>query len=76
MVMGLVVDFMVLFFLAGGWVFLQGFCKKCGAVGGFLLVKLWWITGESWRVDGRILADENFPLFEIYFWGGVKDRAR
>src|ERR1700733_5758511 len=53
------------------WRFCWGFLKKWGAERGFLLVSLWWIDGESWCVDGRILRGEIFPLFQDLFLGGV-----
>jgi hypothetical protein len=55
------------FYWHGGMVFLQGFREKRGAERGFSMVKLWWVAGESWCVDGRVLGDKNFPLFSIYF---------
>lgn len=36
---------------------------------GVLVVKLWWIAGESWEVDGQDSGSKNMPLFRIYFWG-------
>jgi hypothetical protein len=36
---------------------------------GFLVVKLWWIAGESWEIDGQFSGPKNMPLFRIYFGG-------
>jgi hypothetical protein len=52
------------------WCFCWGFSKKWGAERGFLLVSLWWIDGELWCVDGRILGVKIFPLFRDLFLGG------
>jgi hypothetical protein len=47
---------------------------------GFLVVKLWWIAGESWEVDGQFSGSKNMTLFRIYFEGfsfwefGLEDR--
>jgi hypothetical protein len=51
------------------WCFCGGFCEKRCAERGFLLVSLWWIDGELWCVDGRILGRDFFHFFEIYFCG-------
>jgi DNA gyrase/topoisomerase IV subunit A len=34
---------------------------------GFLVVKLWWIAGESWEVDGQFSGSKNMPLFPDLF---------
>jgi hypothetical protein len=34
---------------------------------GFLVVKLWWIAGESWEVDGQDSGSKNMPLFPDLF---------
>jgi hypothetical protein len=47
--------------------FCWGFWQKLGAERGFLVVKLWWIAGESWCVDGHFSPLENFPLFADLF---------
>jgi hypothetical protein len=36
---------------------------------GFLVVKLWWIAGESWEVDGQDSARKTCHFFRIYFVG-------
>jgi hypothetical protein len=70
MVLGLVVDFWGLIFLAW-WrgVFAGGFCEKRRVERGFLLVSLWWNDGESWCVGGRIFGVKNFALFRDLFLG-------
>jgi hypothetical protein len=35
---------------------------------GFLVVKLWWIVGESWQVDGHFSGSKNMPLFPDLFF--------
>ncbi len=42
-----------------------------GAGRGFLMVKLWWIDGDSWCVDGRILRDEKYANFFGFILGWV-----
>jgi hypothetical protein len=34
---------------------------------GFLMVKSWWMCGESWLVDDRFLTPKNTPLFSTLF---------
>jgi hypothetical protein len=34
---------------------------------GFLVVKLWWIAGESWEVDGQFSGSKNMPLLPDLF---------
>jgi DNA gyrase/topoisomerase IV subunit A len=34
---------------------------------GVLVVKLWWIAGESWEVDGQFSGSKNMPLFPDLF---------
>ena len=34
---------------------------------GVLVVKLWWIAGESWEVDGQDSGSKNMPLFPDLF---------
>ena len=34
---------------------------------GFFVMKLWWIAGESWEVDGQDSGSENMPLFPDLF---------
>jgi hypothetical protein len=58
------------FFGAAEWCFCWGFWEKLRAERGFLMVKLWWLRGELWCVDGRILGGRNFPLFRDLFLGG------
>jgi hypothetical protein len=56
------------FFLAVvGPCFCWGFWQKRVVGRGFLVVKLWWIAGESWEVDGQDSGSKNMPLFRIYF---------
>jgi hypothetical protein len=52
------------------WRFCWGFCEKERVERGFLLVNFWWMRGELWCVDGRILSVGNFPLFLDLFLGG------
>jgi hypothetical protein len=33
----------------------------------FFVVKLWWIAGESWEVDGQDSGSKNMPLFPDLF---------
>jgi hypothetical protein len=33
------------------------------------VVKLWWICGELWFVDGHFFGVVDFPLFEDLFLG-------
>jgi hypothetical protein len=47
--------------------FCWGFWQKRVVGRGFLVVKLWWIAGESWEVDGQDSGSKNMPLFRIYF---------
>jgi hypothetical protein len=53
----------VYFFGVVEWRFCWGFGENGVVERGFLLVSLWWIDGESWWADTRILRDENLPLF-------------
>jgi hypothetical protein len=52
-----------------GWFtrFCWGFWQKRGAGCGFLMVKLWWIAGESWQVDRHFSGSKNTPLFPDLF---------
>jgi hypothetical protein len=34
---------------------------------GFLVVKLWWIAGERWEVDGQDSGSKNMPLVPDLF---------
>ena len=34
----------------------------------FFVVKLWWIAGESWEVDGQFLGSKNMSLFPDLFF--------
>jgi hypothetical protein len=43
--------------------FCWGFREFWGAERGFLVVKLWWICGESLAQIGSKLTAQNFPLF-------------
>ena len=42
--------------------FCWGFSKKRVVGRGFFVVKLWWIAGESWEVDGQDSGSKNMPL--------------
>src|SRR5437879_3043144 len=70
MVLGLVVDFWGLIFLEW-WsgVFAGGFREKWLVERGFLLVSLWWIDGELWCVDRRILGVEKCATFSRFIFG-------
>ena len=59
--------FCSIFFGDGGILFLLGFWQKRWLERGFLVVKLWWIAGESWLVDGQDSGSKNVPLFRVYF---------
>jgi len=37
-------------------------------LGGFLMVNLWWIRGESWLIDGPISGMKNMPRIADFFW--------
>jgi hypothetical protein len=64
--------------LTGEWRFCRGFCKKWGARRGFLMVRLWWIGGETWWEDALILDAENLSVFSGLFFGRFqpKDKSR
>jgi hypothetical protein len=51
----------------GIFLFLLGFSrvfwKKWVVDGGFLLVRSWWMGGETWCVAGRFLTTKNTPRF-------------
>jgi hypothetical protein len=57
------------YFLGGveGPCFCWGFWQKRVVGRGFLVVKLWWIAGESWWVDGQDSGSKNMPLFTDLF---------
>jgi hypothetical protein len=55
-------------FGGGGTLFLLGFGKNVVVERGFLVVKLWWIAGESWEVDGHFSGSKNMPLFPDLFF--------
>jgi hypothetical protein len=56
------------FFLGGGGArFCWGFWKKRVVGRGVLVVKLWWIAGESWEIDGQDSGSKNMPLFPDLF---------
>ena len=61
--------FCVISFGVVGPCFCWGFGKKRVIGRGFLVVKSWWIAGESWEVDGQFSGSKNMPLFRIYFRG-------
>jgi hypothetical protein len=63
MVPGLVVDFWVLIFLAGGVVFCWGFCEKSCAGCGFFVVITWFFDGDLWFLNARIPGDDFFAGF-------------
>jgi hypothetical protein len=50
--------------------FCRGFCEKTVFRCGVFVVKLWWIAGNSWCVDGRFSASKNMPLFLTLFSAG------
>jgi hypothetical protein len=54
------------FFGGGNLVFCWGFWQKRVVGRGVLVVKLWWIAGESWEVDGQDSGSKNMPLFPDY----------
>lgn len=41
--------------------FFGGIWKKRVVGCGFLMVKVWWICGETWSVDGHFLGFKNMP---------------
>jgi hypothetical protein len=47
--------------------FCWGFWQKRCAERGFLMMKLWWIAGETWCVDGHFSGSENLPLCQDLF---------
>jgi hypothetical protein len=47
--------------------FCRGFCEKCGAERGFLMVRLWWIAGETWCENTTFLRSEIMPRFSDLF---------
>ena len=47
--------------------FCWGFWKKRVVGRGVLVVKLWWIAGESWEVDGQDSGWKNMPLLPGLF---------
>ena len=55
------------FFFGGGPCFCWEFWQKRVVGRGFLVVKLWWIAGESWEVDGQDSGSKNMPLFPGLF---------
>jgi len=63
--------------------FCWGFWQKRVVGCGVLVVKLWWIAGESWEVDGQDSGSKNMPLFPDLFlrdshFGnfGLEDRSQ
>jgi hypothetical protein len=50
-------------------VFAGGFGKNVVVERGFLVVKLWWINGESWEVDGQDSGSKKMPLSGFIFEG-------
>jgi hypothetical protein len=58
------------FFGVVEWCFCWGFCEKRCVACGFLMVRLWWMRGELWCVDGRIFKAEKMPLFRDLFLVG------
>jgi hypothetical protein len=59
--------FAVIFLGVVGPCFCWGFWRKWVVGCGFLVVKLWWIAGESWEVDGQDSGSKNMPLFPDLF---------
>jgi hypothetical protein len=55
------------FFGVVGPCFCWEFWQKRVVGRGFLVVKLWWIAGESWEVDGQDSGSKNMPLFPGLF---------
>jgi hypothetical protein len=47
--------------------FCGGFCKKWGAERGFLMVKTWWMCGETWRENALRLGAKNMPRLSNLF---------
>jgi hypothetical protein len=47
--------------------FCWGLWQKRMVGRGFLVVKLWWIAGESWEVDGQDSGSKNMPFFPDLF---------
>jgi hypothetical protein len=43
--------------------FCRGFCENVRFFAWFFVVKLWWIAGESWCVDGHFFGSKNLPTF-------------
>jgi hypothetical protein len=54
--------------LRGGGAFLQGGLRNVRFFGWFFVVKLWWVAGKSWCVDGHFLGSENVPTFSTLFF--------
>jgi hypothetical protein len=55
--------------LTGEWRFCRGFCKKWDAGRGFLMVRLWWIGGETWWEDALNWSAKDLPVFSgLFFW--------
>jgi hypothetical protein len=40
------------------------------------VVKLWWVCGELWCLNGRFLGMKIFLCFEVYFWVGVEKQRQ
>jgi hypothetical protein len=48
-------------------VFAGGFREKWGAERGFLMVRLWWIRGETWLQNALRLSAKNMPRWSNLF---------
>jgi hypothetical protein len=51
----------------GGGCFCRGFCEKWGAERGFLMVKTWWMCGETWWENALRLGAKNMPRLSNLF---------
>jgi hypothetical protein len=63
--------------------FCWGFWRKRVVGRGVFVVKLWWIAGESWEVDGQDSGSKKHATFSGFifegfpFWEfGLEDRSR
>ena len=62
--------------------FCWGFWQKRVLERGVLVVKLWWIAGGRWEVDGQDSGSRNMPLSGFIFEGfpfwefGLEDRSQ
>jgi hypothetical protein len=56
-------------FLAVFLLFSRGFWEKWVFWRGVLLVRLWWLAGETWCFGCAFLAYENYAIFLSFFCG-------